>query len=249
MSDVPPLRFYVPELPTELLTQIFLLCDAKTLIRVQATCHFWKDTLGSYEFVEQMGALWQTQRCSIYGHFGYLDNSRRTHDWVIKFSPSSGQRFPAVLPFELDPAYVTLDGVCFWVTWSHGEENVTPPYIVSFSSLTRMFQQIILPEEIHATCHMLLINDGHLCVAANTHNSEGGTGHAFIPATILDGDVIQVLESHVEIDDVQGMEWTHFHLRRYVTATGKRKTLLCVNYDGGVKLRSIHTYCEGFYPV
>ncbi|MED6110056.1 hypothetical protein PIB30_039402, partial [Stylosanthes scabra] len=380
MSDVPPRRFSVPELPTEIMLKIFLLCDAKTLVRVQCTSHYWMETLASYEFVNELDDIWRNQGFSIFGHFGYSDNSRRTLDWIIKFNSNSGQRFPAVLPFDLgsrgwfdiigiqkgvfcfrfsrtgefstlliwnpmtqhqfwvadpiqliaddssflfsflyfpgtlnysivsiflelgeenrcvfttydsmlrdwtprvqcpdyvrklDPAYVALNDASYWVTWSHDEPINTAPYIISFSSLTTTFQQISLLEEAHTTCHSLLIRDDHLCLGANTHNAQGyntviwqvdfvgdqlswsklfnitGSGHAFIPVVMIDGDIIQVLERHVQVEDVEDMEYTHFHLRRFFAATGRKKSLLWVNYEDGVKLRSIHPYYEGFYP-
>ncbi|MED6133495.1 hypothetical protein PIB30_028676 [Stylosanthes scabra] len=81
MSDIPPSKSSVPELPYELMFKIFLCCDAKTLVRVQATSHLWKDTLNSYEFVSEIAVMWRNKGCSLFGHF------------------ETGQRFPSVLPF------------------------------------------------------------------------------------------------------------------------------------------------------
>ncbi|MED6210734.1 hypothetical protein PIB30_066903 [Stylosanthes scabra] len=263
MSDIPPSKFSIPELPYELMSKIFLFCDAKTLVRVQATSHLWKDTLNSYEFVKEIAAVWRSKGCSLFGHFCYKEQTRRSLDWVIRMSSETGQRFPSALPFvvgnkgwfdivgidngvfcfrlsktrdvsnlviwnsmsrrqfvlddpitgiadestflfsflyyqntinhsivaiflerrrqtrcvftvydsssrrwiarvpcpsyvrKLDPAYVILNGVTYWVTWSHDQDAETRPYIISFSSLTLTFKQIPLPDEALTTCHSL----------------------------------------------------------------------------------------------
>ncbi|MED6187752.1 hypothetical protein PIB30_079441 [Stylosanthes scabra] len=344
MSDIPPSRFSVPELPYELMIKILLLCDAKTLLRVQATSHLWMETLSSYHFVHDIESIWRRKGCSLFAHFGYADTSRRSSDWVIKLSSDSGHKFPSVLLFaisnrgwfdvvgvdkgvfcfrlsrtggvktvkyaivaiflecgkqtrcvftmygntsrvwnarspcpsfvrKLDPACVTLGGITYWVTWSHDQNQQTPPYIVAFSSLTNTFKKISFPSEALTICHTLLVRDGHLCVAANNHNAEGyttmiwqvykagddyvwsklfdisGNAHSFIPGAIVDGDVIQVLERHVQVEELEGMEYTTVHIRKFYEATRRRRSLLWKNYEDDVKLRSLHTYYEGFYPV
>ncbi|MED6143693.1 hypothetical protein PIB30_008335 [Stylosanthes scabra] len=380
MSDIPPSGVFMPKLPDDLLFRIFIHCDAKTLIRVQATNHFWMESLSTQEFVAEIENCWRKRGCSLFGHFGHNDESRRSSDWIIKMSSHTGQRFPATLPFlmtqqgwfdvvgidkgvfymryssvgvvsnlvawnpisrrkfvisdhiheigdetsfllaflyfpktvnyavvsiylelgdnprtvftlfnssvrswspplecppyvrRLDPQYVTVNRIVFWATWSHSNETEFPPYIVSFSPLTAEFQQLPLPGEALTTCHTLLNRDGHLCIAINDHNFQaynsviwqpdvvneeivwtklfevGGNGPSFIPAVMVENDVIHVLERHVEVNDEEGVEFTHIHLRRFYSGCGRR-TLLWANYEGDVKLRSVNTFYESFYPV
>ncbi|MED6217505.1 hypothetical protein PIB30_018315 [Stylosanthes scabra] len=174
---------------------------------------------------------------------------------------------------KLDPAYVNIDGTVYWVTWLHDNESDAPPYIISFSTLTTEFRQIPLPSDGLTTCHTILNRDGHLCITVNNHNVQaynsviwqaevvhdefvwtklfevGGNGPTFIPALMIENDVIRVLERHVEVNDVEGVEFTHIHLRRFYSEVGRRRSLLWVNYEGDVKLRTVHAFYEGFYPV
>ncbi|MED6195903.1 hypothetical protein PIB30_042228 [Stylosanthes scabra] len=349
MSDVPPSRILLPELPDDILFNIFLHCDARTLIRVQVTNHFWMESLSTHEFVAKIEKRWRKRGCTLFGHFGHSDESRRSADWIIKMSSHTGQRFPATLPFLmtqqgwfdivgvdngvfcmryscvgamshlvawnpishrrfvitdpihgiadetsflfaflyypetvnyavvsiyleigdnpqtvftlfdssvrswslplqcppyvrlLDPAYVTVNGIVYWVTWSHGNETHIPPYIVSFSPLTTEFQQLPLPNEA-----ITVVSDEFVW---NKLFEVGGNGPSFIPAVMVENDVIQVLERHVQVNDVEGAEFTHIHMRRFYSANGRRISLLWVNYEGDVKLRSVHTFYEGFYLV
>ncbi|RYR03790.1 hypothetical protein Ahy_B06g083108 isoform A [Arachis hypogaea] len=96
-------------------------------------------------------------------------------------------------------------------------------HIVSFNIITYSFDQISLPEEGLQRSHTLLVRSGHLCVAANigddySYNSViwqlnqnssifnwtklfsySGIGPSYIPSIIVDDDIIQIKERHLEI--------------------------------------------------
>ncbi|RYR35224.1 hypothetical protein Ahy_A10g050366 [Arachis hypogaea] len=174
---------------------------------------------------------------------------------------------------RLNSAYVSVNGVVYWVSVITDEEDIQPPYIVSFNIITYSFDQISLPNEGLQGSHTLLVRSGHLCVAANigddySYNSViweldqnsssfnwtklfsySGIGPSYIPATIVDDDIIQIKERHLEVEDIHDFRFTHFHIRCYSPVTGSKKTLQWVNYDNVVKLWTLHKFYPGLFPV
>ncbi|MED6191937.1 hypothetical protein PIB30_005416 [Stylosanthes scabra] len=129
-------------------------------------------------------------------------------NWVLNVSCPEYVR-------TLDPNYVSLDGVMYWMNWRENGRDMSPTFI-SFSMFTFKFGQIFIPPEAAANYHGLLINGGKLCLGAVNYDHEkysctmweigsldetptwnklltyDGYGHPYLPALFIDGDIIQL---------------------------------------------------------
>ncbi|XP_057744772.1 uncharacterized protein LOC130962595 [Arachis stenosperma] len=129
---------------------------------------------------------------------------------------------------RLDPDYVFLDGVIYWVSCLLHEEDVDPPCIVSFSVVTFTFHKYSLPTEAHAHCLNLLIRNDKLCLATNNHDDQSysstiwqadainddiiwsklytfnGIGVPYIPALFVDDNLLHIMERHLPMLDMDG---------------------------------------------
>ncbi|MED6198804.1 hypothetical protein PIB30_069946, partial [Stylosanthes scabra] len=326
MSDIPPKKLTLPDLPNEICFEIFKHCNAKTICKVKATSHYWKNTLNSYEFVSEVSEAWKSKGCSIIAHYGFTNKLNSSNDWVVSIDALFGEPnninvamvvtndgwyrvigvengifcfrycsarntsyllawnpadnstklipdplghycnkcsfiysfgyFPGSVHYGivhlfkrkprqkywrvtmyfslerdwvltltcpdyvqiLDPNYVSVDGVMYWIKLRDADKNPTPLYIVSFSMLTYTFGQIFVPNEATTNYHTLLIHARKLCLAATNYDHEtysstiweisavretpswtkllttNGYGHPYFPALFIDDDLIQVME-------------------------------------------------------
>ncbi|MED6206262.1 hypothetical protein PIB30_024988 [Stylosanthes scabra] len=137
------------------------------------------ENLASYEFVEELSTIWRSQRCSLLGHFGYIDNSRRIEDWVIKFSPSSGQRFLVVLPFEFgNQGWFDIVGIdkgvfclrlsktgeviklVMWNPITQRQYHIEDPLQPNMKETTLLFSFLFLPQTVNYTILSILLQVG-----------------------------------------------------------------------------------------
>ncbi|MED6133075.1 hypothetical protein PIB30_024908 [Stylosanthes scabra] len=131
-------------------------------------------------------------------------------NWVVKMECPTFVR-------RLDPCYASLNGVLYWLHWNMEDIDSNPPYIICFCLTSPSFRQISLPARMRAHCHSLLIKDNKLCVNANDHTmqayrstfwqannihdqptwsrlySYNGYGTHYLPASIIDDEIIQVM--------------------------------------------------------
>ncbi|MED6129618.1 hypothetical protein PIB30_109625, partial [Stylosanthes scabra] len=91
MSDIPPKKLTLPDLPNEICFEIFKRCNAKTICKVKATSHYWKNTLNSYEFVSEVSEAWKSKGCSIIAHYGFTNKLNSSNDWVVSIDALFGE--------------------------------------------------------------------------------------------------------------------------------------------------------------
>ncbi|MED6191936.1 hypothetical protein PIB30_005415 [Stylosanthes scabra] len=363
MSDIPPKRVPIPELPDEICFEIFKRCDAKTILKVKATSHYWKNTLNSYEFVYEVSEAWKSKGCSIVAHYGFTNKRNSSKDWVMSIDAVFGEPYKRTVPMvvaddgwyrllgvengilcfrycsagdksyllawnsadkstklipdppghycnkcsflytfgyfpgsvhygivhlfkrkprqkfwqvtmyssaerdwvltltcpeyvqNLDPNYVSVDGVIYWIRWRDEKNPGTPLYIVSFLMVTYTFGQIFLPDEAKANYHCLLTHAGKLCVGATDYDHEtytstiwkisileekptwtklfttSGYGHPYLPALFIDDDLIQVMERYFELEDAPHMKYSIFHMTRFNAPEKTKYHLTWTEYD------------------
>ncbi|MED6191003.1 hypothetical protein PIB30_111737, partial [Stylosanthes scabra] len=153
-------------------------------------------------------------------------------NWVVNVSCPEYVR-------TLDPNYMSLDGVMYWMNWRGNDRDMSPTFIVSFSMLTFRFGQIFIPAEATANYHGLMIHGGKLYLGAVNYDHErysctmweidglgetsswnklltyDGYGHPYLPAMFIDSDVIQVLEKYYQVEDLPDMTHTIIHITRW----------------------------------
>ncbi|MED6147017.1 hypothetical protein PIB30_040127 [Stylosanthes scabra] len=229
------------------------------------------------------------KRCSFLYTFGYFPDSvhygiihlfkkKPSHKtWSLTMYSSLEQNWGPTLTCpnyvrNLDPNYVSLDGVIYWMKWREDGDK-SPPYIVSFSMLNFNFRQIIILDEVSTNYLGLLIHAGKLCVGATNYDQEtylsniweitnieespvwnklftyNGHGNPYLPAIFIDDDIIQVLERYYQIPEEPTMKFTIFHITRLKPMEQLRYSLKWIEYDDFVRLRSFFTYFESAFPV
>ncbi|MED6176865.1 hypothetical protein PIB30_092405 [Stylosanthes scabra] len=168
----------------------------------------WNPAIGSTKLIPDPPRHY-CSKCAFLYTFAYFPNN----NWVVNVSCPEYVR-------TLDPDYVSLDGVMYWMNWRENDRDMSPTFIVSFSMLTFEIRQIFIPTEATANYHGLLINGGKLYLGAVNYDHErysctmweidsvnetpswnklltyDGYGHPYLPALFIDGDVIQVLEKY-----------------------------------------------------
>ncbi|MED6136062.1 hypothetical protein PIB30_052480 [Stylosanthes scabra] len=173
----------------------------------------------------------------------------------------------------LDPNYVSLDGVIYWMKWRDSDEDSSVTIIVSFSMLTQKFGQIIMPAEVRANYHGLLVRGDKLCVGAVQYDFEtyscniweinslgeaptrkkmftyDGYGHPYLPALFLDSDVIQVLEKYYHQHEVPYIKHGIFHITKWNPLQKTIYSLKWMEFDNFVRLRSLSPFYESAFPV
>ncbi|XLR03294.1 hypothetical protein S83_069492 [Arachis hypogaea] len=80
MSDVPPKRVNIPDLPMEFILKIFYLCDVSTILNTRVTCRFWRKNLSSYVFLEEIARRWKSKSCSLFAHFCYSSDWTKSYE-------------------------------------------------------------------------------------------------------------------------------------------------------------------------
>ncbi|XLT91316.1 hypothetical protein HN873_012991 [Arachis hypogaea] len=101
MSDVPPISIPLPELPDELMLDIFHRADASTILNARSTCRSWRVKLSSYDFQTTLAQRWKHHGCSLLMHFCYPSSLMNSVDWVMRMDASSGYTMPFHFPFLL----------------------------------------------------------------------------------------------------------------------------------------------------
>ncbi|MED6203670.1 hypothetical protein PIB30_001365 [Stylosanthes scabra] len=66
---------------------------------------------------------------------------------------------------KLDGHTVSLDGVCYWVSWARDIVQY-PAYILGFSIVTKSSLTITIPPKAYSNDHRLIIYDGYLCMVS-----------------------------------------------------------------------------------
>ncbi|KAL4314620.1 hypothetical protein AHAS_Ahas15G0103300 [Arachis hypogaea] len=101
MSDVPPVSIPLPDLPDEVMLDIFHRADASTILNARSTCRSWRVKLSSYDFVTTLAQRWKHHGCSLLMHFCYPSSLMNSVDWVMRMDASSGYTMPFHFPFLL----------------------------------------------------------------------------------------------------------------------------------------------------
>ncbi|KAL1321498.1 hypothetical protein AAHE18_14G131400 [Arachis hypogaea] len=189
-----------------------------------------------------------------------------TRNWHVRIScPSYVQR--------LDPSYVAASGVVYWLA---DREDDDQPYIFSFSLMTLTFSQIYVPLKAMSHCGCLLVRDGCLCLASNNHTfysynsviwqvsdtDEGvnwsqlftynGIGTLYVPTTMVNHDVIHVMERHLQLVGAQVIAYSQFFFVRYNPIERTRNRLhrvffmiIMLKLDLSMHMKKLYFSCDG----
>ncbi|KAL4371142.1 hypothetical protein AHAS_Ahas06G0136200 [Arachis hypogaea] len=84
MSDIPPHSIPLPELPNELLLDIFHQCNALTILNGRMTSRYWR-----------------SHGISLVLHVCYPSSFMSTLDWAMMMDASTGYTNPFQFPFLL----------------------------------------------------------------------------------------------------------------------------------------------------
>ncbi|RYR47898.1 uncharacterized protein LOC110265136 [Arachis ipaensis] len=101
MSDIPPTEVEVPQLPDEVISEIFYLCDTLTIVSFSATCRYWRQRITSFDFLSQISKIWKMRGCSLFTHFGFASPVITSVDWIMKIDAVTGETGYLNLPFLL----------------------------------------------------------------------------------------------------------------------------------------------------
>ncbi|KAL4381572.1 hypothetical protein AHAS_Ahas04G0146900 [Arachis hypogaea] len=195
MSDIPPKRVILPDLPNEIMLGIFYRCDARMLLSVRSTCHYWRNKLNYYEFITEMGTRWKSNGCSFLAGFGFSSRSvnysvvhifkekPESPSWTLTMSTNLVRDWNVsltCLPYvdRLDLDYVSLDGVIYW----------------SYSS---------------TIWQAAAINDDIIWSKLYMFN---GIGVPYIPALFVNDNLLHIMERHLPMLDMDGIKSTYFHI-------------------------------------
>ncbi|KAL4322127.1 hypothetical protein AHAS_Ahas14G0179400 [Arachis hypogaea] len=150
-------------------------------------------------------------------------------NWHVRFS------CPSYVP-QLNPMYVAASGIVYWLMLFADHEDDSQPYIVSFSLMTLTFSQIYIPAEAISHCHCLLVRDGRIYLTSNDYTiysynlviwqvndtNEGvnwsqlftssGISSLYVPAIMVDHDLIQIMERHVQMVGAEVTAYSHFYI-------------------------------------
>ncbi|KAL4397312.1 hypothetical protein AHAS_Ahas01G0179300 [Arachis hypogaea] len=101
MSDIPPTKVEVPQLPDEVIREILYLCDALTIVSFSATCRYWRQRLTSFDFLTQIPKIWKRRGCSLFNHFGFASPMSNSVDWTMTIDAVIRETGYLNLPFHL----------------------------------------------------------------------------------------------------------------------------------------------------
>ncbi|XLR08922.1 hypothetical protein HN51_045464 [Arachis hypogaea] len=102
MSDIAPTKAYPLTLPEELIFDIFLKSDPKTLVACRATNHYWRDKLNAIPFLQETHSKWKARGQFIYLHFTLGPFNQRP-DWIMKMDATTGEAMQLALPVTINP--------------------------------------------------------------------------------------------------------------------------------------------------
>ncbi|MED6143442.1 hypothetical protein PIB30_006394 [Stylosanthes scabra] len=234
----------------------------------------WNPAAGSTKLIPDPPKHYCT-KCAFLYTFAYFPNSlhygivhlykkkQRQKTWRLTMYSSAEQNWVVNMTCPdhvrtLDPNYVSLDGVIYWINWRDHDEDMIPTFIVSFSMLSHKFGQILLPAEVRANYHGLFIHHDKLCVGALNYDFEtysyniweistlgeapllnklftyDGYGHPYLPAFLLDNDVIQVLEKYDQLEDAPYIKHSIFHITRWSSSQQSKYSLKLMEFDNFV---------------
>ncbi|MED6198802.1 hypothetical protein PIB30_069944 [Stylosanthes scabra] len=249
----------------------------------------WNPAIGSTKAIPDPPRHY-CRKCAFLYLFAYFPNSvnygivhlykrdQREKTWTLTLYSSAEQNWLVNVSCPeyvrtLDPNYVSLDGVMYWMNWRENDRDTSPTFIVSFSMLTFEFGQIFVPAEATANYHGLMIHGGKLCLGAVNYDHErysctmweidslgetpswnklltyDGYGHPYLLSMFIDGDVIQVLEKYYQVEDLPDMTHTINHITRWSPLGKTQYNLKWMEFDNFVRMRSLSTYYESPFPV
>lgn len=209
MTEINDPELYQPELPTEILTQIFLYLPARNLIVHRRVCTRWKDIIDS---LKNKHSLWQNYCMQDYKHMFLQTRHRKRveisyYELYRAFSLWSNLRKTILVKDEFAPASRTLDEITSFTLLPEDKIGVhTRSGIVYYDlkTLNRMSEDMIVygkyvkyDENKNA---IVLLNEDHcLFVTLKVVNFGTDEFHAtFDNATnfiLLDGKVYYIKDN------------------------------------------------------